>query len=97
MRTPFTLYRESAAEIPSSPLHCSVVVSDLTLSIIDPPPLDYWEIDPAWDGKIFRSAIQTRRPLRSAEIPLEIKMPVAPTNICVRAVTVDGSLIQLKI
>ncbi|MDP2995450.1 MAG: hypothetical protein Q8N46_10065, partial [Anaerolineales bacterium] len=69
-------------------------VSNLTLSLKDPPALDYWEIDPAWDGKIFRSAIQARRPNRSAEIPLEIKMPVAPTNVCVRAVTVDGSIIQ---
>ena len=94
LRTPFTLDRETAAEIPSSALTCSLVVSNLTLALNNPPALDYWEIDPAWDGKIFRSAIQARRPNRSAEIPLEIKMPVVPTNVCVRAVTVDGSLIQ---
>jgi DNA modification methylase len=94
LRTPFTLYSETASEIPSRALGCSIVVSDLTISLKDPPPLDYWEIDPAWDGKIFRSAIQARRPNRSAEIPLEIKMPFAPTNVCVRAITVDGLLIQ---
>ena len=94
LRTPFTLYRETAAKIPSNTLTCSVVVSNLTLSLKDPPELDYWEIDPAWDGKIFRSAIQAWRPNRSAEIPLEIKMPVVPTNVCVRAVTVEGFLIQ---
>jgi site-specific DNA-methyltransferase (adenine-specific) len=93
-RTPFTLYSETASEIPSSALPCSIAVSNLTILLKDPPPLDYWEIDPAWDGKIFRSAIQARRPNRSAEIPLEIKMPVAPTNVCVRAITVDGLLIQ---
>jgi len=94
MQTPFTLSRETAFRVPSNALTCSFVFSDLTLSLKDPPALDYWEIDPAWDGIIFRSAIQTRRPNRSAEIPLELKMPVAPTNVCVRAVTVDGSLIQ---
>jgi DNA modification methylase len=94
MQTPFTLSRETAFRVPSNALTCSFIFSDLTLSLKDPPALDYWEIDPAWDGIIFRSAIQTRRPNRSAEIPLELKMPVAPTNVCVRAVTVDGSLIQ---
>jgi len=94
LRTPFTLYRETVAAIPTESLPCPVVVSSLNISLKDPPALDYWEIDPAWDGKIFRSAIQTRRPNRSAEIPLEIKMPAAPTNVCVRAVTVDGCLFQ---
>jgi hypothetical protein len=63
----------------------------------DPPPLDYWEIDPAWDGQVFRSAFQARRPNRSDEIPLKIKMPVLPTNVCVRAVTVEGVMIQSHI
>jgi len=94
LQTPFRFYREVSAAIPTSTLSFPVVVSDLTVSLKSPPPLDYWEIDPAWDGKIFRSAIQSRRPNRSAEIPLEIKMPAAPTNVCVRAVTVDGSVIQ---
>jgi DNA modification methylase len=96
-RTPFMLYRETGAEIPSNALKCSFIVSNTTLSLKDPPALDYWEIDPAWDGKIFHSAIQARRPNRSAEIPLEIKMPVTPTKICVRAVTIDGFLIQLHV
>jgi len=94
MQKPFSLIRDSTALIPPNPLECPVSVSNLTVSLKNPPPLDYWEVDPAWDGKIFRSAWQARRSNRSAEIPLEIKMPVAPTNVCVRAVTVDGSVIQ---
>jgi len=94
MQKPFSLSRDSTALIPPNPLECPVSVSNLTVSLKNPPPLDYWEVDPAWDGKIFRSAWQARRSNRSAEIPLEIKMPVAPTNVCVRAVTVDGSVIQ---
>ena len=94
LHTPFSIYREAGAVIPPASQTCSIVVSNLTLSLIDPPALDYWEIDPAWDEKIFRSAIQTRRTNRSAEIALEIKIPAPPTNVCVRAVTVDGALIQ---
>ncbi len=94
LQTPFSLFLETGATIPSTAPPCPIVVSNQTLSLKDPPVLDYWEIDPCWDGTIFRSAFQTRRPNRSAEIPLEIKMPVAPTNACVRAVTVDGTLLQ---
>ena len=94
MQKPFSLSRDSTALIPPNALECLVTISNLTVSLKNPPPLDYWEVDPAWDGKIFRSACQARRSNRSAEIPLEIKMPVAPSNVCVRAVTVDGSVIQ---
>jgi len=94
LHTPFSIYREAGAAIPSAAQTFSIVVSNLTLSLIDPPALDYWEIDPAWDEKIFRSASQTRRTNRSAEIALEIKIPAPRTNVCVRAVTVDGALIQ---
>jgi hypothetical protein len=93
-RTPYVLYRESTAIIPTNHLDCPVFVSNQTVSLIDPPDLDYWEIDPAWDGKIFHSAMQARRSNRSTEIPLEIIMPTPPTNVCVRAVTVDGSIFQ---
>jgi DNA modification methylase len=94
IQKPFSLSRDSTALIPPNALECLVNISNLTVSLKNPPPLDYWEVDPAWDGKIFRSACQARRSNRSAEIPLEIKMPVALTNVCMRAVTVDGSVIQ---
>jgi DNA modification methylase len=90
----FSISRESCAKIPADEREYSIRLSGQTLSLNDPPSLDYWEVDPAWDGKIFRSTFQARRSNRSAEIPLEIKMPAAPTNVCVRAVTVDGSVIQ---
>ena len=96
-RAPFTLYRETAVSIPSYAPACPIVFSDQKLSLKNPPALDYWEIDPAWDGIVFRSVNQTRRSNRSAEIPLEIKMPIAATNICVRAVTVSGSVFQSNI
>jgi DNA modification methylase len=94
LQTPFAIHRETAMQIETRSLTCPVIVSNQTVCLENPPALDYWEIDPAWDGKTFCSAAQVRRPNRSGEIPLEIKMPTAPTNVCVRAVSVDGMVLQ---
>jgi DNA modification methylase len=59
--------------------------------------LDYWEADPAWDGKIFRSALQVRRPNRSDKIDLERKLPVAASKVRIRAVTVEGDLLEATV
>lgn len=96
-QAPFMVYHEPNVVIPSIPGNFSVTVSGQTVSLISPPALDTWEIDPGWDGTIFRSAIQSCRPNRSADIPIKMETPVAPTNVCVRAVTVDGHLIQLNV
>ena len=93
-RKPFTISRESSAAIPVNDTELPVSLLNQMLAIINPPALDYWEVDPDWDGKIFRSVFQARRSNRSAEISLEIKLPAAPTNVCVRAVCIDGSVIQ---
>ena len=58
--------------------------------------LDYWEVDPAWDGKIFHSAAQASRPARSGMIPLELKIN-SGRNICIRMVTVEGECFQLNV
>ena len=75
-RTPFPLYRKSAAAIPLNVLTCPLIVANQIISLKDPPAFDYWEIDPAWDEKIFRSAVQAQRSNRSAEIPQELKCPL---------------------
>ena len=97
LRSPFSLYREAASAIPLDGLAYLIDSKNQILSLKNLPPLDYWEIDPAFDGKVFHSAFQARRPNRAVEIPLEIKMPEASTNVCVRAVTIEGSLIQLHV
>lgn len=91
-REPVGIYHENGRTIPSSDTPIEISVSETTITLKNPPPLDYWEIDPAWDGELFRSAAQAKRPVRTGEIPLEIKMPAAPTKVCVRAVSVDGTL-----
>ncbi|MCS7011665.1 MAG: site-specific DNA-methyltransferase [Anaerolineales bacterium] len=52
------------------------------------PELDYWEVDPAWDGRLFRSVAQAWRPWRSPQIPTELTLPVEATNIRLQAVPV---------
>jgi DNA modification methylase len=37
--------------------------------------VDYWEVDPAWDGQIFRSAAQAVRPLRDGSIQTHLAVP----------------------
>jgi DNA modification methylase len=56
----------------------------------------YWEVDPAWDGKIFRSAAQAVRPVRSGQMPMELKIK-AGRNVCVRLVTAKGKQYQLNV
>ncbi|HEX2696851.1 MAG TPA: DNA methyltransferase [Anaerolineales bacterium] len=58
--------------------------------------LDYWEVDPAWDGATFKSAAQAQRPLRNGDIPREIKIKTGHKP-CVRLVTVDGKMIQAEL
>jgi DNA modification methylase len=94
---PFTLHRNSSCVIPTTHVPLKVEILDETIRLGETSELDYWEIDPAWDGKSFHSAMQARRPNRSGKIPLKIKLPTAPTNVCVRAVKIDGAQIQLHV
>jgi DNA modification methylase len=58
--------------------------------------LDYWEIDPAWDGQIFRSRVQAVRPLGKGNIAQQIHLPAgAQGQICIRLTTVEGRQIQI--
>ena len=58
--------------------------------------LDYWEVDPAWDGKMFKSAAQAKRPVRSGGIPHELKIKIG-SKVCIRFVTVKGRQYQLNV
>jgi DNA modification methylase len=101
--SPIAIYNEFGRQIPLCSGTFSFITHPSTLSL-DPstfqPPdllLDFWEIDPQWDGSTFHSACQACRPTRSGEIPFELKMPVAPAHACVRAITANGEQIQLHV
>jgi DNA modification methylase len=93
---PFSIYFDDSAPLPAASFVTKFIEQPGTIRLVDAPALDYWEVDPAWNGKTFRSVGQARRPLRAGAIPLEIKLPVTPTNVCVRAVSVDGEQVQSK-
>jgi DNA modification methylase len=96
-REPLAFFLAGAALPPCWEAGIQASYRNGAISITNAPALDFWEADPAWDGKTFRSAVQARRPNRSSEIRLEIKTPAAPANLCVRAVTVEGHRVELHV
>jgi DNA modification methylase len=54
--------------------------------------LDYWEADPAWDGKVFYSAAQAVQPRSKKAIATEISLPCVAKErpVSVRLVWVSG-------
>jgi DNA modification methylase len=59
----------------------------------------FWEVDPQWDGKVFRSAAQAVLPLRNGAIASSLYLPdgTCPEKICTRAVTNLGEQIQIPL
>jgi len=51
--------------------------------------IDFWEVDPAWDGKLFRSASQAIRPRRKGTITDRLDLPHPDRNLPVYARVVD--------
>ena len=95
VRQPFALWRESASPIPTARAELSCEQSAAALRLhVSGLALDYWEVDPAWDGRLFRSAAQAWRPKRDNALPLELSLPCAPQAVRLRAVTVDGRQIE---
>lgn len=94
----FTFERDSKfAYIPATrSKKIKVQVADGYVRLSTSLNVDFWEVDPAWDGKIFRSAAQAGRHVRSGEIPMELKIKIGG-KICIRLVTVEGKLFQLNI
>jgi site-specific DNA-methyltransferase (adenine-specific) len=95
---PFLLERDSSL-LPSlltAPKSTKVYSSKESISLETNLELDYWEVDPNWDGIIFKSAAQARRPVRSGGIPRELKINVG-SRVCIRLVTTMGKQYQLDV
>jgi site-specific DNA-methyltransferase (adenine-specific) len=77
--------------VQSQPTGFSLQLSDRTLSLstdqVD--EIDYWEVDPAYDGKIFRSAAQAVRPRKKIQISTTLTLPGAPAQALLRVCLVD--------
>jgi hypothetical protein len=97
---PFAIYFEGGLTGHLSDMQTNFSASTTKSGIIISPgdhKLDYWEVDPDWNGKVFLSAWQARRPIRSGKIPEQIEKPAASKNIRVRAVTIEGQLLETGI
>jgi adenine specific DNA methylase Mod len=94
----FTLEHDSSLDLPVNlpPKNTKAKISNDVISLETKLDLDYWEVDPAWDGKLFRSVAQAKRPVRSGELPSELKIK-AGSNVCIQLVTVNGKQYQLNI
>jgi DNA modification methylase len=59
--------------------------------------LDYWEVDPDWDGQVFHSISQAIRPRGKQPISGELLLPkpVGEGKIAVRLVKIDGEQTQI--
>jgi hypothetical protein len=94
---PFAIRHTAGTAIPAGEADLRLSVEGATVRLQPGSvELDYWEVDPDWDGKTFRSARQARRPNRSVDIPLSLTLPDKPRRLCVRAVTVNGEQIQIR-
>ena len=98
LQAPFTLEGDSALAPPlkPSPGAVRVEVSGDMLCLETELDLDYWEVDPAWDGKTFKSAAQAKRSVRSGDIPHQLKIKTGG-NVCIRLVTAEGEQFQLDV
>jgi DNA modification methylase len=94
---PFTFEREAASCFPlASGAGPHLELRPGVVKVSDALQLDYWEVDPSWDGETFRSAAQAARPVRSDEIPHELRIKTG-RNMCVRLVTVEGEMYQREL
>ena len=97
----FTLERDPSISLPLSPFPypLSLGADCVTLPPEALPDLDYWEVDPAWDGEMFKSAAQAVRPARNGEMPRALHLPEGKTGrrVCVRMVAVNGGQSQVEL
>jgi len=94
---PFILERSAStpAPLPQPPRPYTVVCSTDQVRVSEIDDLDYWEVDPDWDGKLFRSIAQAVRPQRRGAIARQLKIH-AGRKVCVRLVSIEGEQFQVE-
>ena len=97
-QTPFSVEYDTRFKPPvlPAPKTTKAYLSEDTINLETNLELDYWEVDPDWDGITFKSAAQAKRPVRNGTIPCELKIKVG-SNVCIRLVTAGNKQYQLNI
>jgi DNA modification methylase len=95
-QSPFSLERDTKMDLPLKSAKIKATYSNEGLMLASTSKLDYWEVDPAWDGETFHSAAQAVRPARRGAIPSALKIKIGH-KVCVRWVTIDGQQFQAEL
>jgi SAM-dependent methyltransferase len=78
----------------------NLILSDQSVQLEGKPAegIDYWEVDPAWDGKLFHSAAQAVRPRGKGPITNQLNLPFENRNlpIYVRVLDIHGNTCWLS-
>jgi DNA modification methylase len=99
-RKPFSLLKETNLEIKrlnGRPKDLQFSAGMLTVNPELVADLDYWEVDPAWDGKVFHSAAQAIRPRKKGDLENKLLLPIVNggQEIAVRLVKINGEQYQI--
>ena len=94
----FSIEHDESITVPFSslPKSTKIDVSEDVIRVKTKLDLDFWEVDPNWDGTMYRSAVQAKRPVRRGDIPHELKIKIG-SKACFRFVTAKGKQYQLNI
>lgn len=99
---PFSLQRETQVEVKQmTHLEANLHFTGQTITLAEDllPNLDYWEVDPAWDGHVFHSAAQAVRTRFKQPVPSQLILPSTPDErpVRVRLVKIDGEQTQITL
>jgi hypothetical protein len=62
------------------------------------PDLDYWEVDPDWNGVVFSSAAQATRRRGAKSMPSVLALPPdSGQRLCFRMVSTEGEIHQFLV
>lgn len=99
-KAPFSIYTVGNQSPPARPYKQSpiarLIEDRVELAEHLRSEVDYWEVDPCWDGNIFHSAMQAVRPRSREPLQYEFILPVLSNEkpVCVRVVTIKGEHID---
>jgi len=73
-------------------VHLDCISDDIT-------EVDYWEVDPLWNGEEFHSVVQATRPRRYGDLQRMLNLPdqISLGKVCVRLVYVNGEELEVVI
>jgi DNA modification methylase len=97
-KSPFLMVQDAGAAVHSMPSKNQIRIRHHknSLALSTRLDLDYWEVDPDWDGKIFKSVAQASRSNRGSAVAKEIEIKIGRRN-SVRLVTAKGEKFQLHV